>query len=452
MTGLVIESIIKRALMRTRDRRIFYGWWLLGAGVVATTLHGGLFTYGFAAFFVPLAADLGTSRGSLSVAFSFVRLESSLLGPIEGYLIDRFGPRRIMVVGYVIFAAGFLLFSRVHSLRAFYFAFALVALGGSLSGFLPVFTAVCNWFVRRRGVASGIAMSGINIGGVLVVVVALAITSFGWRTTAVGMAEAILLLGFPLAAMMRHRPQSHGFLPDGDPLDTPAPSSGPRGSEKQLGAAQVTRAGPAREHADFTPMQALRTSAFWLLALAHGFSLLMVGAVTIHEIPLLVDTGMTYETAAAILSLMTGFAIVGRIGGGFVGDKLGKKPTLIACFVMMAAGLVILGTTQSLAQAVLFAIPYGLGYGARGPMMVALRADYFGPRNFATIMGLSQPIMMIGSFIGPAAAGFAYDIQGSYAVVFTVIAVVGLTGAILVLFVRQPAPPRRREVMPTADG
>lgn len=428
--------------MTAKQGRVFYGWWLLAAGVLGNTIHSSLFTYGFAAFFLPLATELAVSRGTLSLAFSFLRLESSLLGPIEGFLIDRFGPRRIMYIGYALLGLSFLLFSHVLSISAFYLVFAFLALGASLSGFLPIITAVTNWFVRRRGLAQGIAGAGINLGGILVAVVALAITSFGWRTVAASMAIATWLFGFPVATMMRHRPQPYGYLPDGDVLEESPPSRSPEKSWAK-GEAQVSGTTSADESTDFTPRQALRTSAFWFLAFGHSFSLLIVGSVTIHEIPLLVDAGMSYGTAAGVLAFMTAVAFVGRISGGFIGDKVGRKPTLVASFVMMSAGIVVLATAQSLAQAGLFAILYGLGYGARGPLLVTLRGDYFGSRNFATIMGLSQPVLMLGSFLGPVAAGFAYDVQGDYRLVFTIIALVNLIGAVLLLFIRKPTLPQR---------
>ena len=432
--------------------RIFYGWWLLGAGTLALAMHGGLFTYGFAAFFLPVAAVLNTSRGTLSLAFSFTRLESSLLGPVEGFLIDRFGPRRIMFVGYALFGLGFLMFSRVDSLLGFYIVFAFLALGASLSGFLPVVTAVNNWFARRRGFATGISSAGVNLGGILVVVVAMAIATFGWRTAAVSMAALLWTLGLHLAAMMRHRPQPYGYLPDGDLPEEPDPSITSGGSSERPGTTQAPPTASAEEMPDFTPKQALRTSAFWFIAVSHSFSLLIVGSVTIHQIPLLVDAGLSEVTAAGVLSFMTAVALVGRVTGGYIGDRFGMKPTLVACFFMMSAGLVVLATAQTVGQAALFAILYGLGYGARAPLLIALRGEYFGPRNFATIMGLSQPVMVIGSFSGPIAAGFAYDVQGSYRMVFTIIALLNLVGAMLVFFIKKPALPQRRESLSIAGS
>lgn len=403
-------------------------------------MQGGLYAYGFPAFFVPLAATLGTSRGALSLAFSFTRLESSLLGPIEGYLIDRFGPRGIMYIGMALLGLSFILFSFVNTLLQFYLVFPIIALGASLSGFLPVITAVNNWFSRRRGLATGICSAGVNVGGVLVAMVALSISQYGWRSTAVIIGIVILLLGFPLAAMMRHKPYPYGYLPDGD---DPA-----GGGESSSGRDSTS----AEDTPDFTPMQALKTPAFWFIASAHGFSLFIVGSVSIHQIPLLVDAGISFETSATILAFMTLVAMLGRIAGGWLGDVMGRKLILVVCFLLMSAGVVVLATAQTIPQAMLYAVLYGLGYGARAPILIAIRAEFFGPRNFATIMGLSQPVMVIGSFFGPIAAGFAYDAQGSYRMIFFIIAVLNLVGAVLVFFIKKPNLPQRREIADAASG
>ena len=266
-------------------------------------MQGGLYAYGFSAFFVPLAATLGTSRGVLSLAFSFTRLESSLLGPIEGYVIDRFGPRGIMYIGFAIFGLSFFMFSRVNSLFGFYMVFPLIALGASMSGFLPVVTAINNWFSKRRGLATGISSAGVNVGGILVALVALNISHFGWRTAAVIIAVIICVLGFPMSAMMRHKPQDYGYHPDG--IDSQATNK--NDSHKSDGN-QTDEADP-----DFTAMQALRTPAFWFIAAAHGFSLFIVGSISIHQIPLLVDVGISYEQSASILAFMTFMAMIGTV-------------------------------------------------------------------------------------------------------------------------------------------
>lgn len=428
-----MTRLLKNGKPASLTGRIFFGWWLLGAGTIVMMIQGGLYAYGFPAFFVPLANSLGTSRGSLSLAFSFTRLESSFLGPLEGFLIDRFGPRIIMYIGFVIFGLSFILFSMVNSLLGFYLVFPFIALGASMSGFLPVITAVNNWFSRRRGLATGISSAGVNVGGVLVAVVAMSISAYGWRTTSIIIGLLIWVAGFPLSAAMRHKPSDYGYLPDGDVV-----------AEQDSETPHVeTQEGDVND-LDFTPMQALRTRAFWFIASAHGFSLFIVGSVSIHQIPLLVDAGISFETSASILAFMTFCAMVGRISGGYLGDRIGRKLVLVVCFFLMSIGVVILASAQTVPQAMLYAIFYGLGYGARAPILIALRGDFFGPRNFATIMGLSQPVMVVGSFVGPIAAGFAYDLQGNYRMVFNIIAVVNLIGAILVFFINKPSHPQSR--------
>lgn len=406
-------------------------------------IQGGLYGYGFSAFFVPLAATLDTSRGVLSLAFSFTRLESSLLGPVEGFLIDRFGPRGIMHIGFFLFGLSFFLLSIINSLLGFYLVFPLIALGASMAGFLPVVTAVNNWFSRRRGLATGISSAGVNVGGMLVALVALAITAYGWRSTAVILGVTIWVLGFPLAAMMRHRPQQYGYLPDGDiAVDDKASSQ-----DTISDSCDSSKSPDIKDTHDFTPVQALKTPAFWFIASAHGFSLFIVGSVSIHQIPLLVDAGISFEASASVLAFMTFVAMIGRVGGGYLGDKFGRKIILVVCFFLMSAGVLVLATSQTVSQAMIYAVLYGLGYGARAPILIALRGEFFGARNFATIMGLSQPVMVIGSFVGPIAAGFAYDVQGSYRMVFTIIAAVNLIGAILVFFIKKPKIPASRNVL-----
>jgi MFS family permease len=435
----------------TKKRRFFYGWWLLGAGTMGMTLHGGMFSYGFASFFLPLASALGVSRGVLSIAFSFTRLESSLLGPIEGFLIDRLGPRRIMFGGYFLFGLSYILFSFVDSLLEFYLIFPLMALGASMAGFLPVVTAITNWFSRRRGFAIGISSAGVNFGGILVAVVALAITMLGWRSAALVLGLIIWAVGFPVASMMRHRPQQYGYLPDGDQPEESqlTPGDGvPSQVSDNDGAVDLS----TDDGVDFTPMQALRTSAFWILAASHGISLIVVASIALHEIPLLVDAGVSYNTAASVLAFMTFVAMVGRVIGGYIGDKFGRKPILVVCFLLMSAGILVLATAQNVPQALVFAVLYGLGYGARAPLFTALRGDFFGPKNFATIMGLGQPVMMIGSFSGPVVAGLAYDVQGSYRMVFTIYAIFILVGAVLVFFIKKPTHPQHIEAAPVVEA
>jgi len=342
----------------------------------------------------------------------------------------------MIFLGLMILGFGFLMFSRVNSILGFYMVLPLIALGASWSGFLPIVTAVNNWFHRRRGLATGISSAGVNLGGVLVAFVAVSINSHGWRTSALVMGIVCWIVGIPLASFLRHKPQQYGYLPDGDHLEQKINMADP--------TLEITNGNissdPALNSSDFTTRQAIRTQAFWIITCTHSISVLIISMVTVHEIPLLVDAGIPFETAASMLAFMTGVAVIGRVSGGYLADKIGMKPILLVCFFMMSAGVIVLATATTILQAVVWAVLYGLGYGIRAPILIALRADYFGPTHFATIMGFSQPIMVLGMFLGPIIAGFAYDVQGSYKAVFILVSIVNLLGAALVPFIKRPTP------------
>ena len=402
---------------------------MLSGAILGLATYGSLFTYGFSTYFLPIQRALATNRASLSLGFSFTRIESALLGPIEGYLVDRYGPRRIILIGYLIMGAGFIAFSKISNLTEFYFAFAFIAFGASLSGFLPMSTAVTNWFIRRRGLAMGILLSGISIGGLLVPLVAMSIEALGWRDTALFSGFLCWIIGMPIASLMRHKPEPYGYLPDGDRLPADEGDGEPIDAQKSIGAA-------SRE---FTVWEALRSLPFWIIAMAHGFSLFIVGAVSVHLIPRIVDMGFSLAEASLAYSFMNGIAIAGRVGGGFLGDQLPKKLVLIACFIMQSVAMVMLAYGSTMGLVMVAISIYGLGYGARGPMLVALRADYFGRERFATIMGTSQLFLWPGTALGPLFAGYLFDIQGTYTEAFIWLSVVNLVGIVVLLFLKPPS-------------
>ncbi|MEE8442475.1 MAG: MFS transporter [Dehalococcoidia bacterium] len=392
---------------------------------------------GAGAFFLPIAREFGTTRGALSWAYAAIRLEGGLTGPIEGFLIDKFGPRRVMLVGWFVFGLGFILLSEVRSLPQFYVAFLITALGNSLSGFLPIATCVVNWFMRRRGTALGIVLAGNSLGGVFVPVLALSITNFGWRPTAAGVGVFVMLVGLPIASVMRRRPEDYGYMPDG---------AFPREAASDIPASHVDTTetdspgdDTTVEH-DMSARQALKTSAFWLLALSHSGSLTAWSAVAVHLIPALVDNGLSEPQAASIFGVLAIVATASRLAGGILGDRLGLKRVLIASFVVQAVAMVVLAFTTTTWQAILFAVLMGIGFGARGPLNAAFRGNLFGRSNFATISGAMEPITMIGLVIAPVFAGLVYDSRQSYTLAFLTIALVNAASALFVLPIRRPSP------------
>ncbi|MGY8826603.1 MAG: MFS transporter [Candidatus Latescibacterota bacterium] len=280
----------------TKPPRLFFGWYIALAAYVIHVLNGGLLFHAFSAYILPLQAEFGWSRAAVSGIFSMVRAESGILGPLQGWLIDRYGPRSIMRVGIFLFGLGYLAFSRIESLSQFYLAFALIALGSSLGGFISISTTITNWFVRQRSTVLGLTMTGMGVGGLLVPIIVWCLTDYGWRDTAFYSGLLIWLIGLPCTQLMRQRPEQYG----------------------------------------------LRPPTFWFLSAGHSAALFVVGTVLVHQIPHMIEhVGLTPEQAVANVTVLVACSIIGQLSGGWIGDRVDKRWTMIACMWMHAIALVL---------------------------------------------------------------------------------------------------------------
>ena len=395
--------------------------------------------HSFTAYFPLLQTQFGWSRAMLSGAFALSRAEEGILGPLQGWLIDRFGPRMMVRVGMLMFGAGFILFSQTDSVLDYYLTFALMAAGSSIAGFLTVATTVVNWFERRRGVAMGIAMSGFGFGGLLVPAIALSLTSVGWRPTAFFSGVLIMIVGLPIAQLMRQRPEQYGYLPDG------ASTSILHSTEDSAPESLELHTTPDQDDVTgFTAREAMRTPAFWLLSLGHSMALLTVGAVSLHLIPHIIDSvGLSITAASSAVVVMTIFNIIGQLGGGLLSDRVSKRALAAIAMLVHSVALLTLAYATTLLPVYIFAVLHGTAWGVRGPLMTTIRADYFGRASFATIMGFSSLIVMVGMTSGPLFAGFMADLFDGYRVGFIVIAVMTGIGSVFFILARAPKPPDR---------
>src|SRR5687768_1713317 len=197
------------------DKKLFYGWYMVGAAVGLQFLQAGLVTQAFGAYLAVLADEQGWSKTALSGAAALQQMEVALLGPVLGWLIDRFGPKVFVRAGIFVFGLGLCLLSQVQTLPAFYGAFIVIALGSSLCGFFPLNVALIHWFERKRARALSAMSFGLAFGGIMVPLVAASITGFGWPQ--IGSASGIfaICVGLPLAFVIRNSPHEHGEVPDG---------------------------------------------------------------------------------------------------------------------------------------------------------------------------------------------------------------------------------------------
>ena len=408
---------------------IFRGWWLVGAGGLVQFTGAILFFQAFGAYFLLIEDEFGWSKALLAGAFALARLESGLLGPIQGWMIDRYGPRAVIRWGLIIFGLALIGFSQIETIVEFYVYFFFIALGTSLGGFLSVTTALVNWFSKHRAKALAMSQLGFSFGGILVPITIFSLETIGWRSTAVVSGIIVLMVAWPLTRIIDHRPEDIGETPDGIPYQEPTRSSTSHNSKNP----------PAYRGSDFTAGEALRTRAFWFMALGHGTALLIIGAVMVHLILHLNGRlGYSLTTAGLVISLLTGMQIIGQVSAGFLGDRFDKRLIVGVCMGFHAAGMLLLAYAENLWMIAGFAVLHGIAWGTRGPLMQAIRADYFGASNFGVIMGWSSLIVMIGMALGPLYAGYMADRTGNYVSAFTTLAICALFGGIFFLLAKKP--------------
>ena len=402
--------------------KIFYGWRIVIAGGALQFLQNLLLNMAFGAYVAVLVEERGWSKTALAGAAAMKSTESAILGPVLGWMLDRFGAQGLIRTGIVLFGIGFMLLSRIDTLVGFYAAFVILALGSSMCSNFPVSVAIIQWFEKRRARALSALQFGSALGGIFVVVVAWSIEVFGWRATAFGSGVIVILAGWPLARVIKSRPEDHGETIDGLP---PAPKD--------------VRPSDGAPRRTFTAREALRTSAFWLISLGHSFSLFVVTAVNVHAITHIKEgLGYTIAQASLVIALVTVGQFFGVMLGWVIGERFEKRLVAAACMLMHAVGLLMITYAAGPVILAAAALVHGIGWGLRGPFMQAIRADYFGRSSIGMIIGLSSLITVIGQIGGPVIAGAFADWTGNYRAGFTLLAVLAGSGSLFFLLAKQP--------------
>ncbi|MDE2836388.1 MAG: MFS transporter [Chloroflexota bacterium] len=408
----------------------FYGWWIVLSSVLFHGLSGAAFGFTFGQYLLSIEEHFGWSKFAISTTYSGSLLVAGVLSPLHGWLLDRFSPRSIMQAGTVCFGLGFIALPFADTFIAFLAVIMVMSLGANLSGWLTLTTVTTRWFRRKRALALGLSSTGIGLAGVLSTIVAWSLVLHGWESTAIGSGIAVIVIGLPLCQLMRGYPEQHGMLPDGAP--PPARSA--------AGASPLADSGEI----NFTVREALRDRAFWYVSLGHGVALLAVFAVLVHLVPHLVEgLGWSKTSAQTMLTLVTVTSIVGQVGGGYIGDRYNKARLAAFCMLMHAVALVTLAYASSVPVIVFAALLHGLAWGTRGPLMMAIRADFYGRRYFGQIAGYSNVLVMFGPLIGPSFAGWMSDTYGDYTGAFLAVGVVVGAGSLLFLGSRRPPVPAR---------
>lgn len=397
--------------------RMFYGWWVVLTAALSLLLGPTpTLAFSFGVFLQPLIHEFHSNRGAVSLAFTLHAAMVAVGLPFAGRLIDRFGPRRVILlstitVGLILISADFCS-EKIWQLYLFYSAVGIASGGVAPVSYCDL---VSQWFDRRRGLALGIMMSGLGIGAMIVPSAAhYLIARFGWRVTFVLSGAAILLIGVPVQAIfLKANPEQIGLCPDGD-VDVVRPAS----SEASSG---------------LSFREAWRTSMFWLMLCAFVLVTGSISGCFAHMAVLLADGGIPPRTAAFATSVFGGGLLLGRVGSGYLLDKFFAPRVASVVFGCVAAGMGLLLIAGSPWAAFTGAFAIGLGLGAEVDIMAYLISRYFGLRSFGAIYGFVFAAFGLSAGSGAYLMGAAFDATGSYALALTLFSIAAVIGAALML-------------------
>lgn len=414
---------------RPQKKKRFYGWNIVGASALMNGLGGSVHWQGFTVLFIPISQSLGLSNAQTAMPFALSRAENGLMGPITGWLLDRYGVRRLMLIGTIFTGVGYILLAQTSTFWAFVFVYLFVVSVGSSTSFMQASTTAINtWFARRRGIAMSINSAAFRLGGAFMVpLLSVAVLRWGWETAALWVGIGMLALIAPLSILFKRSPESIGLGPDGDPLPKQV-----SGSDAESNSAEITATDD-----DWTAKDAIRTRAFWVLALGTVLRMSVHGTIFVHFVPILVWKGETQQTAANLIGLVALISVPLILYFGWLSDRLGRQKLLAGCYLSAASSLLLLnvvdGTWPILLAMILFTgteIGSGLNW--------ALVGDLFGRRRFATIRGLLSPIYNVALFSMPILAGWVKDETGSYELVLIAGGVIMIAAALTFLTIRKP--------------
>lgn len=415
-----VASKARRGLL---PKDLFYGWRITLAGSVSNFLTAGIAVWSFGFFIDPLKDEMGWSTAAIALGFSIRSFEQGLFAPLAGVMVDRIGPRRMAAIGMFVFALGLVLFSQARSLWVYYTASLIMAVGQSIGTFMPYSAVLMRWFTLKRGKAMGILNAGNGSGYFLVPAIVLLINTVGWRGTLLVCAVAVMSVSLPLAlTVIKDHPSMMNEHPDGVP---------PEDDRPMLAVGELP---------GMTVREAVRTPTFYLLALAAAGNGATLIAWIVHQTPHLKDVGFSVGWVAAIGVVYAIFQVVVRPVAGIIGDRVGRKRLFAASFAMQAVGIMMFGllSTDRYWLLPFYYLTFAVGQATWVVLQQAVVADFFGPRRFATILGLVNTIQMPVGVASPVIAGYVFDQTGTYLWIFMAYAITSSIGALAIFAIRRP--------------
>ena len=415
--------------LKERWDNLFFGWKTVLAGAIIACWGYGSWYYGMGALLLPLTQEFGWTRTQLTLAFSMRSIEGGLEGPIGGWLIDKYGERKITIISTIIACIGLVAVLYVKTIWQFVIVWGfIVSLGFNLGLYDTVNSAVAKWFHRDRSRAIGIVTIGGGLGApVIVPIMAFIIQDYGWRSALIFVIVSTAALCIPLAwfFMKDHPPEYYGMLPDGDHLKM---KEGEEAVKIDYGY-------------DFTPKEALKTKSFWMMLIAFMLNGGTLAMITIHQMAFHQSLGIDALAAAGILGLMATISLGGRFLTVTLGNKYTERQYIMLGYTLRTIGLVIFIYARTIPFIMLFALFYGVGYGITIPSQTSLRANYFGRKAYATITGYTTMFGAITNVAYPVFAAWIYDTTGSYIQAFWVVTALQAFAIMFMYLAKKPEPP-----------
>ena len=405
--------------------KFFYGWWIVVAAAVGLFMSSSpIVTYTFGVFLIQLSGEFDWTRGQISLAFSLSMLAFAVAQPFVGRILDRFGARRVIVPAVLVFGASFaslsLLTSQLTHLYAVFLVMGVVG-GGTTS--IAYFGVLSRWFVKRRGIALGLALAGNGLSAFMMPSLAqFLVDSVGWRQAYLALGLMTVVVSIPIVALLlRDSPEAMGLEPDGHPPTDSQSKSPPEEPSSPMGGMR-----------GMSGREALRTSTFWVIVIPFLLmSTALVGCMT-HLVPMLTDRGVAIQTAAFATSVMGGATMIGRITIGYLLDRFFAPRVAMTFFAVALFGIFLLWSEATGALAFLGAFVIGFAASA-DTTLPYLVTKFFGLKTFGEIYGLVVACNVMGWMAGPVILGFAFDWMGSYrtmlgALMVVLLVAVGLMG------------------------
>jgi len=399
-------------------KKIYYGWYIALSGTITSFISLAVLQIGHGAFINDIYEELSWSMTAISTGFSIRVFGAGILSPLGGYLIDKFGPRITCITGTTLTFIGLILFSIMTELWVFYLSSIIIAIGMSIGSHNAITASIMHWFDKKRGFAYSFSATGRALGYIGIVPITLLLTNYGWRDTSLYASYFFFIVSLPASFVIKPNPEL-----ENKSLIKPK-------TEKKI------------INNEYGIADALKTPAFWFLAFAQLIYSFGNQMNLVHQQPALKSIGYSLSAVALIVTIFGGIQVFGRLGSGWIGDRIGRSFLLMISFLLMGVGWIglLFATPDAIFFISLYLLFYTAGQSAHTATDQTVVADFFGITRFATIKGSMQLIALVGGITGPIMAGRIYDVYGSYDIAFIILCPVVSIGTLCVFMARKLSP------------